>query len=253
MNLEDKLYITTVANDDYHVAEKYRLGLEIAEFCTAVNMDVNFSETDRIVRDKMKHAERFIFHAPFNELCPAAIEPLVVDITKKRYLQAVDTARRYGIHKMVVHSGYTPLIYYKEWFTEKSILFWKDLLTQIPDDMILCYENVMEDSPDMPYEIVSAVNDPRFGLCLDVGHATTVVSGVEAGEWVKKYGKLLNHLHLHSNEGGNDKHLALGEGIIDFDRILALIAEYAPAATLTIESIDAESSCRWLLSHGYLE
>ena len=253
LNLKNKLYITTVANDDYLVAEKYGFGLEIAEFCTAVNMDVNFSETDRIVRDKMKHAERFIFHAPFNELCPAAIDPLVVDITQRRYLQAVNTARQYGIHKIVVHSGFTPLIYYKEWFTEKSILFWRKLLKQVPDDIIFCYENVMEDSPDMPFEIVSSVGDPRFGLCLDVGHATSVVSNVEAGEWIKKYGKLLNHLHLHSNDGGNDTHLALGEGIIDFERIFALTAEYAPTATMTIESIDAESSCRWLFEHGFLE
>ncbi len=252
-DLKNKLYITTIADNASTVAEKYGLGLEIAEFCTALNMDTCFAETDKSVREKMRHADRFVFHAPFNELCPAAIDPLVVDITRRRYRQAVETSLQYGIHKIVIHSGFTPLIYYKEWFTEKSVLFWQDFLKEMPEDIAFCYENVMEDSPDMPFEIVSRIHDKRLGLCLDVGHATTVVSNTEAGEWIKKYGSLLNHFHFHSNNGGNDMHLPLGDGIVDFDRILKLALAYAPEATMTIESIDAESSCRWLSQHGYLE
>ncbi|MBQ9857686.1 MAG: hypothetical protein IJO77_01655 [Oscillospiraceae bacterium] len=89
MDIRNKLYITTVAQNDWQTAEKYGAGIEIAEFCTAYNMDTYFEETDKIVREKMKHADRFVFHAPFNELCPAAIDPLVVEVTKKRYKQAV--------------------------------------------------------------------------------------------------------------------------------------------------------------------
>ena len=70
---------------------------------------------------------------------------------------------------LVVHSGYVPLVYYKEWFTEKSIEFWKRFLGKLDKDVIFCYENVMEDSPDMLYDIVSEVNDERFGLCLTWG------------------------------------------------------------------------------------
>ena len=252
MNVRDKLYITTVAENDWQVAEKYGVGLEIAEFCTASNMDVYFSDTDKIVRSKMEHADRFVFHAPFNELCPAAIDPMVVDITKKRYLQAVDTALKYGIKRMVFHSGYTPLIYYKSWFTDRSVEFWLDFLKECPEDMVFCYENVMEDSPDMPFEIVSAVNDSRLGLCLDIGHATTMVSEVPAVKWVKKYGKLMNHLHLHSNVGKMDDHAPLGTGIIDAREIMDAILEAAPEATLTVESIDAEGTCIWLSENGYL-
>ncbi len=250
-NFKDKVYISTVAENDTAVAEKYGAGLEIAEFCTAMNMDMYFAENDRIVREKMTHAGRFVFHAAFNELCPAAIDPLVVEITEKRYRQAVETALSYGIHKIVVHSGYTPLIYYKEWFTQRSVEFWTKFLKTVPEDVVFCYENVMEDSPDMPYEIVSSVGSPRLGLCLDIGHATTMVSKVPAYEWVKKYGGLLNHVHLHSNEGKMDMHAPLGTGIIDARQIMDLILSSSPEATLTIESIDAESSCRWLMDNGY--
>ena len=252
MDIRNKLYITTVAQNDWQTAEKYGAGIEIAEFCTAYNMDTYFEETDKIVREKMKHADRFVFHAPFNELCPAAIDPLVVEVTKKRYKQAVETSLKYGIKRMVFHSGYTPLIYYKSWFIDRSIEFWQDFLKDAPEDMTFCYENVMEDSPDMPFEIVSAVNDPRLGLCLDIGHATTMVSDVPAYKWVEKYGKLMNHLHLHSNVGKMDDHAPLGTGIIDAKQIMDLILETAPDATLTVESIDAEGTCIWLKENGYL-
>ena len=251
-NIKDRLYISTVAENDVLTAEKYGLGLEIAEYCTAMNMDTYFAETDKTVRKKMSRAGRFVFHGPFNELCPAAIDPLVVDITKKRYRQAIELAAAYGINRMVIHSGYTPLVYYKEWFTEKSVQFWREFLDETPQNIVFCYENVMEDSPDMPYEIVSAVEDDRFGLCLDIGHASTMVSQVPPEEWVKKYGKLLNHVHLHSNEGKMDLHAPLGTGVIDGDRILEEIVCQAPEATLTIESIDCESSCRWLKEHDWL-
>lgn len=247
----DRVYISTIAQGDWKVAEKYNVGLEIAEYCTAMNMDMFFDETDKAVREKMAHADRFVFHAPFNELCPAAIDPLVVDITRRRYREAVDLAMSYGIHKMVIHSGYTPLVYYKEWFKEKSVNFWREFLKETPEEMVFCYENVMEDSPDMPFEIVSEIASPRLGLCLDIGHATTLISDVPAEKWVIKYGELLNHVHLHSNEGQMDLHAPLGTGLIDAEKIMELILENAPDATLTVESIDAESTCRWLDEHGY--
>ena len=38
----EKLYISTIAEDDAELAQKYGLGLEIAEYCTAWNMDEFF-------------------------------------------------------------------------------------------------------------------------------------------------------------------------------------------------------------------
>ena len=57
----------------------------------------------------------------FNELYPAAIDPQIQRIAYKRYEQAYHLAKDvYGIEKMVVHSGYVPRIYYKQWHHEKS-------------------------------------------------------------------------------------------------------------------------------------
>jgi sugar phosphate isomerase/epimerase len=106
------------------------LGLEIAEFCTASNMDADFGIYEGIVAEKMAAARRFAFHAPFNELCPAAIDPLVLDIARYRYRQSFELAARLNIRKIIVHSGYVPLVYFKSWFTERSVEFWKDFMSE---------------------------------------------------------------------------------------------------------------------------
>ena len=38
-SIRDKLYLSTIADDDYEQAAAYGVGLEIAEFCAAMNMD----------------------------------------------------------------------------------------------------------------------------------------------------------------------------------------------------------------------
>ncbi len=54
------------------------------------------------------------------------------------------------------------------------------------------------------------VDDPRFGLCLDVGHANTRVSETPPLDWIAPMAPWLRHVHLHNNDGDWDLHDALG-------------------------------------------
>ena len=61
-----QLYISTVAAGCDESARRHGLGLEIAEYCTAANLD---SPTLGVAAAAARHrraAERFVFHAPFN-------------------------------------------------------------------------------------------------------------------------------------------------------------------------------------------
>jgi endonuclease IV len=153
-DIKNRLYLSTVAEDAAPTAAEYRLGLELAEFCTASNMDEDFAYWDTVAREKMKSADRLILHAAFNELCPAAIDPMVLEIAKKRYNQAYELAASYGIHRMVVHSGYVPFVYFKEYFVERSVNFWREFLSDKPADFTVVLENVLEDEPLMLMEII---------------------------------------------------------------------------------------------------
>ena len=102
---------------------------------------------------------------------------------------------------MVCHGGFIPHVYYPEWYVEQSVLFWRALLDKLPENMTIALENVMEPSPETLVQIASGVDDPRLGLCLDVGHANTCVSDTPPLEWIAPMSPWLRHVHLHNNLG----------------------------------------------------
>ena len=249
--ISSKLYISTLADDAAVLAREHGFGLEIVEFCTALNFDTGFSAWDAAVREKMKGVESFTFHAPFNELCPAAIDPLILDVTRKRFAQAFNLMTGYGINTMIAHSGFIPNVYFEEWFVEKSVTFWWDYLSDKPEGFRLYLENVLESSPDSLIEVAAAINDERFRLCLDIGHAAILEPRMPILEWVERMLPFLGHIHLHNNYGKRDTHNALGDGDIDVAEVIRMVTKKAPGATFTLETSSAETSVSWLRTNGF--
>ena len=250
-SLWDRLYLSGIDGRAAELARENGLGLEIAAFCYAPNLE-DRTVADAVRRD-MAGVERFWFHAPFAELAPCAIDPLVRQVTEKRYRQAADLARELGVRRLVIHGGFVPQVYFPEWYVEQSVLFWRALLDKLPENMTVALENVMEPSPETLMQIASGVDDPRLGLCLDVGHANTCVSDTPPLEWIAPMSPWLRHVHLHSNVGDTDLHQALGEGSIPMEAVLDAVLRAAPEATFTIENQDCRPSLIWLAERGYIE
>lgn len=160
------LYVSSIGADCCEAAREYGVGIELAQFCTAARLDGASPEPWEIpVETCLAAADRFVLHGPFNELTPAAIDPMVLDVTKTRYRQAVKKARALGIKKVVLHAGFQPLVYYPEWFVDRSIAVWRELIGQIPADMTVCLENVLEPEPGLLTQIVRGIDDPRLRVC----------------------------------------------------------------------------------------
>lgn len=247
--LWDRLYLSGIDSRAADLARENGLGLEIAAFCYAPNL--GDPAVLSAVRRDMAGVERFWLHAPFAELCPCAIDPLVRQVTEKRYRQAADMAQELGVRRLVIHGGFVPQVYFTEWYVEQSVIFWRDFLRQLPQDMTIALENVMEPQPQLLAEIARQVDDPRLGLCLDVGHANTFVSRVPPLEWVAPMAPWLRHVHLHNNLGREDLHDPLGRGSIPMEQVLDTILELCPEATFTLENQDCGPSLDWLREHGY--
>lgn len=251
-DISDRLYISTVADDCSELAEKYAIGIEICEFCTAANMDTpQFEIWDAVVRDRLRKSSRQIFHAPFSEIYPSAIDPRAVGLAYDRLMQAAELAMNYNIRRMVVHGGYIPTVYYPEWFHDRSVSFWSRIARQLPDDFKIVVENVLEDTPERLLDIVLEVNDPRIGLCLDVGHANASTE-VPVMDWINCMGSNIAHVHIHNNDGLHDFHRTLGDGTFDMDIAISRIMELAPEASFTIENEHAALSLKWLEDYGYI-
>ena len=244
----ERLFLSTIADDAVQTAREFGLGVELAQFCLAENMDKTPPDVQKSLDAALKVPRR-VFHAPFAELCPAAIDPLVRAVTRRRFLQAAALAKRYGAEKMVVHSGFIPLVYYPEWFAPQSAAFWREFLNDV-DGLTLCVENVMETSPDALRQVAEQVNDPRLRICFDVGHA--FCQSGELAPWLDALAPYISHVHLHNNHGSSDEHLGLPDGTLDMAAVIRQLEALAPQATYTLEVRSARASVEWLLKEGLL-
>ena len=248
--LQEKLHISGMDSRAPSLARRWRLGCEDITFSYAPMLDDPAALPQ--AANRVAGLSRLWLHAPFAELHPSAIDPLVRDIAVKRYRQTVAMARRLGIRRIVIHDGYVPFVYFPEWFVEQSVRFWRAFLPEVPQDMTIALENVMDDGPDMLAAIMEGVNDPRLGVCLDVGHANTTVSKTPPLDWIAPLSPWLRHVHIHNNFGEWDLHNPLGEGNIPMEQVLDALLTACPTATFTIENMNCAPSLDWLAAQGYL-
>lgn len=246
----DKLYISTISTDAVRVAQEYGLGLEIAEFCTAWNMDEKFFGVDGVVKKKLEGIWGCTLHAPYNELFPCAIDKKARKLAAYRYRQAISLAKSYGAKKVVIHGGYNPWIYFPVWYVEQSILFWKEFLAEDPGVQIVL-ENVLEEDPQWLLDIVKGVDDPRLRLCLDIGHVNAY-SKVPVMDWLEAWATFISHFHIHNNDGSRDQHNALPDGTIPMELFLARAAVLCPDATYTLELMMDAPSVQWLAENTWI-
>ena len=280
--MRDRLYIATVCRDWADLARRYGVGVELDQFCMAENMDrPKKQETCRQIEVLLQRAflrnplggpaesarrtdlngpvdpalkRRLTFHAPFNELHPAAIDPRAKALARQRLEQAAALALEFGARRMIVHSGYMPFVYFEEWQVDRSVEFWTEFMADKPSDFQIVIENVLESAPDMLVELMERLgkSHPDIRLCLDVGHANCM-SDLPAEKWLERMLPWLGHLHIHNNDGSHDWHGPLDQGTAAMEEILRVFMQKGPRdATVALEVLEPESSLAWLEAKGFL-
>jgi len=177
-------------------------------------------------------------HAPFMDLNPGAIEPLVQQVTLQRYRQTLDAAERLGARLVVFHPGYDSWRYGKQrqaWL-QQALHFWPELCVRAQRLGIqLVLENIYDEDPELLINVVSGMGQPCLGHCFDIGHwALFGKPGVAT--WLKELGSGLYHLHLHDNYGREDDHLPVGAGYIDFTPLWDHLRSTGLRPSMTLEA-----------------
>ena len=247
---KSKIYLSTIAPDAARTAREYGVNLEIAEYCTAWNMDEKFAGVDGVVKKKLQGIPASTLHAPYNELFPCAIDRKARKLAAARYRQAIALARRYGSTKVIIHGGYHPMIYFPVWYVEQSIVFWKSFLREDPGVQVVL-ENVLETEPGWLADIVKGVDDPRLRMCLDVGHVNAY-SKTPVMEWLEACAPWISHFHVHNNDTSRDQHSALQEGTIPMKEFLLRAEALCPDATFALELMKAGPSMGWMAEHDLI-
>lgn len=187
-------------------------------------------------------------HAPFHDLNPGGLEPLVVEATRHRFVQTLDAAERLGARLVVFHPGYEHWKYGGRdylWL-EQSLRFWPEFVARAGrQKYLLAVENIFEIEPSTLAKLLTELDSPWIGHCFDVGH-WHLFSDRSLDEWFAALGPQIIHLHLHDNFGQADDHLPVGEGEIDFPLLFRLVKELAVPPRMTLEAHDREALLRSL-------
>lgn len=182
-------------------------------------------------------------HAPFYDLNPGALEPLVQEATQRRFRQSLNAASSLGARLVVFHPGYDRWKYggQDHLWLEQSLAFWPPLLEEAKKlGLLVALENIFEPNPDLLGTLLDTLSVPHFGHCFDVGH-WRLFAETEMTDWFARLGPRLLHLHLHDNFGRADDHLPVGAGNIDFSELFSLLRGLDTAPTMTLEVNDRQA------------
>jgi sugar phosphate isomerase/epimerase len=240
----------------------------LAELDLAPEIYFNAQHLDQLALDKkplVRAAERLqkyglpcSFHGPFLDLSPAAFDPEIASVTKKRFLHLFEIAETFQPQAIILHSGYERWRFNQNinlWL-EQSLIFWRPLVKIVEDlGSAIAMENIFETTPGGLRMLFDEIASPAFGGCFDIGH-WNLFARMDLSEWLAL---LQNHIiafHLHDNRGKFDDHLTPGDGLIDFAAFKSLVESYAIKARVNTFELhqrsDLESGVEWFKNHNFL-
>ena len=101
----------------------------------------------------------------------------------------------------------------------------------------------IENTPDpFPFLLKSVEDFVRFyddlgevdlGMTLDVGHANI---NSQIYKFIEEFPDKIVHAHLHDNRGDFDRHMGVGDGNIDWPRVIGALRKVNYGGTLVVES-----------------
>jgi sugar phosphate isomerase/epimerase len=196
-----------------------------------------------VLLDNLDWGPALTIHAPFMDLNPGAVDPMVRSATQMRFKQVLSVASVLKPRAVVFHAAYDRWRYAgkRELWLENSMETWPrvmEIASRIPD-MRIAVENVFDEDPEALSMLIERINNPQFGFCFDTGHFN-LFSTMTMEEWFERLGRHLIEVHLHDNGGAEDSHKALGSGTVDFARFFRLINEHRVRPVYTLEAHEPE-------------
>ncbi len=171
----------------------------------------------------------YSIHAPISDINLASLNERIREDSILEILTTAESAANLNIETITIHPGLTSMaVPYME---EKAVEKAKKSLSSI--DRISAEYGVriaVENMPSFPFmlghtaeEMKDLIGNTNLGFCLDIGHANTTD---QIDELIKEFKDRLINVHIHDNNGEMDEHLTLGEGNIDFKKVLDSLKGY---------------------------
>lgn len=177
-------------------------------------------------------------HAPFWDLSLGSSDAEIRKLSVMRIITSLNAAKTLGAQNVVFHSGYTNTAFLprgkNEWIKNMIDSIGGILEYSESFGLSISLENTYEPDPEVLLSAVSAF-PKKLKLCFDVGHYKAF-GKASLEEWIDSAAPYLKEIHLHSNFGGSDAHLALDDGNIDFERCFERLVSKKAKPIITIEN-----------------
>jgi sugar phosphate isomerase/epimerase len=226
--------------DFFEMIRLRRYDLEI--YLSAAVLDQIEKHDLETLIDRFEWDPKLTLHAPFMDMNPGAMDPMIRSVTQVRFRQLLNVAAILKPRAAVFHAAYDRWRYNgrRDIWLENSLDTWLKVMDSASKiGLRIAVENVFDEDPEALQMLIDKVKSPDFGFCFDTGHFN-LFSKVPMEKWFKSLGGHLMEVHLHDNDGKADSHWALGRGGIDFERFFVLMSEHSPIPVFTIEAHDKD-------------
>jgi sugar phosphate isomerase/epimerase len=195
-------------------------------------------------------------HAPYINLRPADLNPRIRDASVQSVKDGIDFASQVDGRIVTMHLGSVSKGHLKhahesvrralldsiatlvEYAEERNITI---AIENVQSDRESYWEEAIGKTAEEIMDILKEIDAKNAGVTFDVGHANTVGS---PDDFAVKLAPYMVNVHLHDNDGTRDQHLVIGEGKIDFLKILRVLKENGYAGPLVLEYFDPSSLLR---------
>jgi sugar phosphate isomerase/epimerase len=218
------------------------LGLDCAEINLHEGGNLAYREKELLDAARRWNL-RYLVHAP-NEGRPTEVERLGGRFFQD-ILRLLDACTKIHASLLTVHFWMDGRFISRQVSDRKRAILWDMAREGQCRGVRVCMENLSERPEDLAPTLEGC---PELSLTLDIGHGQLMSPGNRALDFIRMWPHRIGHVHAHDNRGGSlvgdDLHLPIGEGIIDFPTIMpALVrAGYDGTVTLEVPLIHMESS-----------
>ena len=210
-------------------------------FSEAENSVTKFSS--RFNEIKGSYNMKYSIHAPICDINIASVNDHIRDSSVEETLRTMDHANRMDVRTVTIHPGIYSMVLYD--VKDRSIELSKRSLKRIEKGadeygVTAAIENMpsfgimMGQTPEGLLELIDGTD---LKICFDIGHANTM--GL-IDECIDAFGGRIVNIHIHDNTGKNDDHMTIGDGAIDFMKVLPRLKWYR--GNYIIESRNMESA-----------
>ncbi|KOY84999.1 hypothetical protein AD998_01530 [bacterium 336/3] len=241
MSFEVIASVENLTPETLNLFESLGVGVELSYFSLPWNLDKETLQEDigRYKNMLVGFSKKITMHGAFYDLNPVARDSKIMEVCQFRILQSIDIATQLNIHKLVFHANFIPSTAknYEEIWIEKQTEFWKQFIPITEQRNIKIFiENTREESPQLILRVLEKINHPNFKACYDTGHSYCFTdSKMSPDTWLAGYQGKAMYIHLHSNHGFTDEHIAFTKGTQSFDKFFDLLNSLENKPLIVIE------------------